>query len=154
MNFIKPNGLVAAASITSHTSTPRRSHMIASSLTRPMLIMRKVFSSSFAISAASAEETVTTVLIAPSYQAVATSTAGFGDAAHHLGRVDRGPVFAARVHALGGEAEEPVLADLQAGFLRQLWAAAIRASCRDRWWIPAQPPCPCAYTSPVPRWPK
>ena len=47
--------------------------MIASSLTSPMLIMRKVFSSSFAISAASAEETECTILIAPSYQAVAAS---------------------------------------------------------------------------------
>src|ERR1043165_8561822 len=73
VNFIKPNGFDAAASMTSHTSTPRRSHMIANSLTSPILIIRKVFSSNFAISAASAELTECTVLIAPSYQAVATS---------------------------------------------------------------------------------
>ena len=46
---------------------------MASSFTRPMLIMRKVFSSSFAISAASAVETDTTVSSAPRYQAAATS---------------------------------------------------------------------------------
>src|SRR5512137_1430658 len=73
VNFIKPKGLVPAASITSHTSTPRRSHMMASSLTSPILIMRKVFSSSLDISAASTEDTITTVWIAPEYQAVATS---------------------------------------------------------------------------------
>src|SRR5688572_18930703 len=47
--------------------------MIASSLTSPILIMRKVFSRSFVISAASAELTECTVLIAPAYHAVATS---------------------------------------------------------------------------------
>src|SRR5215212_1264878 len=73
VNFINPNGLVAAASITSQTSTLRRSHIIANSLTSPMLIIRNVFSSSFAISAASAELTACTVLIAPSYQVEATS---------------------------------------------------------------------------------
>ena len=46
---------------------------MANSLTRPMLIMRKVFSSSFAISATSAEETVTTFCRAWAYQTVATS---------------------------------------------------------------------------------
>src|SRR5512142_3246751 len=73
VNFMNPNGLVAAASITSQTSTPRRSHMMASSFTNPILIIRYVFSSSFAISAASADETGTTVLIAAAYQAAATS---------------------------------------------------------------------------------
>ena len=61
---MKPNGLVAAASITSHTSTPRRSHMSATSLTRPMFTLRKVFSSSFTISAVWVEETGMTVSIA------------------------------------------------------------------------------------------
>ena len=73
VNFMKPNGLLAAASITSQTSTPIRSHMIAISLTSPMLIMRKVFSSSFAISAVSADDTTWIFCMAPAYQAAATS---------------------------------------------------------------------------------
>ena len=70
---MNPKGLLAAASITSQTSTPNRSHMIASSFTSPMLIIRKVFSSSLAISAASAVLTRTTVCSAWAYQAAATS---------------------------------------------------------------------------------
>ena len=58
---MKPKGLVAAASITSQTSTPSRSHMRATSFTRPMFTLRKVFSSSFTISAACVEETGMTV---------------------------------------------------------------------------------------------
>ncbi len=58
---MKPNGLVAAASITSQTLMPMRSHISAISFTRPMLIMRKVFSSSFTISATCVELTGTTV---------------------------------------------------------------------------------------------
>ena len=57
---MKPKGLVAAASITSQVSRPSRSHMIATSLTRPMFTARKVFSSSLTISAVSVEETGTT----------------------------------------------------------------------------------------------
>ena len=48
---MKPKGLVAAASITSQTLMSMPSHISAISFTRPMLIMRKVFSSSFTISA-------------------------------------------------------------------------------------------------------
>ena len=58
---MNPKGLVAAASITSHTLMPMRSHISAISFTRPMLIMRKVFSSSFTISATRVELTGTTV---------------------------------------------------------------------------------------------
>ncbi len=57
---MKPNGLVAAASITSQTSIPSRSQSWESSLTRAMLTERKMFSSSFASSAASGVETTTT----------------------------------------------------------------------------------------------
>ena len=57
---MKPYGLVAAASITSHTSSPRRRHISATSLARPMLMARKVFSSSFTISALWLDETGTT----------------------------------------------------------------------------------------------
>ena len=48
---MNPNGLVAAASMTSQMSIPRRSQSIASSLTRAMLTERKMFSSSFVSSA-------------------------------------------------------------------------------------------------------
>jgi hypothetical protein len=57
---MKPKGLVAAASITSQTSMPRRSQSWASSLTKAMLTERKTFSSSFESSAVSGVETTTT----------------------------------------------------------------------------------------------
>ena len=71
VNFMKPYGLVAAASMTSHTSRSSFSHMSATSFTRPMLIMRKVFSSSFTISAAWVEDTGTIVskTVAKTWQA-------------------------------------------------------------------------------------
>ncbi len=50
---MKPNGLVDAPRITSHTSRPRRSQISASSLTSAMLTLRKTFSNSLASSAAS-----------------------------------------------------------------------------------------------------
>jgi hypothetical protein len=56
---MNPNGLVAAASTTSQMSMSIRSASIASSLTSAMLTERKMFSSSFAISAASGVETGT-----------------------------------------------------------------------------------------------
>ena len=57
---MKPKGLLAAASITSHTSMLRRLHISAISLTRPMLTARKVFSSSLVISATVGELTCMT----------------------------------------------------------------------------------------------
>ena len=57
---MKPNGFVAAASMTSHTSRPIRSHSRASWLTNAMLTLRKTFSRSFASSAASGEDSSTT----------------------------------------------------------------------------------------------
>jgi len=57
---MNPNGLVAAASMTSQTSRPSDRHSKASSLASPMLTARNVFSRSLAISAVSGEETVTT----------------------------------------------------------------------------------------------
>ena len=62
---MNPNGLVAAASTTSQTSMPIRSHSWASSLTSAMFTERKMFSSSFESSAASGEETAWTSSIAP-----------------------------------------------------------------------------------------
>ena len=50
---MKPNGLLPAASMTSQMSMPIRSQSMASSLTRAMLTLRKMFSSSFVISATS-----------------------------------------------------------------------------------------------------
>ena len=58
---MKPNGFVAAASATSQTSTPMRSQSIAISFMSAMLTERKMFSSSFASSAASGDETGTSV---------------------------------------------------------------------------------------------
>ena len=58
---MNPNGLVAAARMTSHASMPSRRDIIATSLTRPMLTARNVFSSSFTISALSVLDTGTTV---------------------------------------------------------------------------------------------
>ena len=59
---MNPNGLVFAASITSHTSMSILWHISAISLTRPMFTARNVFSSSFTISATRVELTGTTVL--------------------------------------------------------------------------------------------
>ena len=61
---MNPNGLVFAASTTSQTSMFIRSHISASSLTRPMFTARNVFSSSFTISATRVELTGTIVSIA------------------------------------------------------------------------------------------
>ena len=61
---MKPNGFVAAASITSQTSTPSLSHTIAISLTSPMFTLRNVFSRIFTSSAASVDVTGTSVSIA------------------------------------------------------------------------------------------
>ena len=57
---MNPKGLVEAASITSQTSIPSRSQSWESSLTRAMLTERKMFSRSFASSAASGVERTTT----------------------------------------------------------------------------------------------
>ena len=70
---MKPNGLVAAASMTSQVFMPSLWHMIATSLTRPMLTARKVFSSSLHISAASVDDTGTSVSITWPYIACTAS---------------------------------------------------------------------------------
>ncbi len=58
---MNPNGLVAAASMTSQAEMLSRPHTSASSLASAMLTCRKVFSYSFTISATVGEETSTTV---------------------------------------------------------------------------------------------
>ena len=63
---MKPNGFVFAASITSHTSMPILCDINAISFTSPMFTARKVFSSSFTISATRVDVTGTTVVtVAP-----------------------------------------------------------------------------------------
>src|SRR5438046_10337190 len=69
---MKPKGFVAAASITSHTSTPSLSHTIAISLTSPMFTLRNVVSRILTSSAASVVDTGTRVSIAGAYSAVST----------------------------------------------------------------------------------
>ena len=70
---MKPNGFVAAASITSQMSIPMRSHSTASSFTSAMFTERKMFSSSFDSSAASGAETTSTSSQTRSYSARASS---------------------------------------------------------------------------------
>ena len=57
---MNPNGFVLAARITSHTSMFIRSHNSAISFTSAMFTLRKMFSSSFVISAARALDTIST----------------------------------------------------------------------------------------------
>ena len=57
---MNPKGLVAAAPMISHTDSPSLRHRMASSFTRAMFTLRKMFSKSFTISAACGEETGTT----------------------------------------------------------------------------------------------
>jgi len=71
LNDMKPNGFVSAASITSQTSMSIRSHSCASSLTSAMFTERKMFSSSFDSSAASAVDTVWTLSTALPYSVAA-----------------------------------------------------------------------------------
>ena len=62
------NGLVLAASMTSQTLTPNRSHNNAISLMKLMLMKRKVFSTSLASSAISGELTGTTSSMHAAYR--------------------------------------------------------------------------------------
>ena len=57
---MKPNGLVAAASMTSRMFTPSRRPMMANSLASAMFTLRKVFSYSLASSATLGLETSST----------------------------------------------------------------------------------------------
>ena len=110
---MKPKGLVAAASITSHTLMPMRSHIMAISFTSPMLIMRKVFSSSFTISATCVELTGTTCCEGLRVEQPAHLRAGRRDAAHHFGNVGGLVLRIARVHALRRKAQEEIACPLR-----------------------------------------
>jgi hypothetical protein len=74
-NGMNPKGFVAAASIASHMSTCQSCEYSASSLTRPMLTCRKVFSISFDISASRVPETVTTLGTTLEYRSAAAFAA-------------------------------------------------------------------------------
>ena len=105
---MKPNGLVAAASTTSQTSTPMRSQSIAISFMSAMLTERKMFSSSFASSAVSGAETGTSVSTALRVERHGALGAGRREAADDLGHRAHGVVGAARVDALGRHGEVEV----------------------------------------------
>ncbi len=70
---MKPNGFVAAASITSHGSTPIFRHAKASSLARAIFTLRNVFSSNFAVSATRGLDTSNTRAVTCRYSAAASS---------------------------------------------------------------------------------
>ncbi len=72
---MNPNGLVAAASMTSQTSRSIRSHSRASWFTKAMLMLRKTFSSSLASSAASGEDSGITRSLIRRSRAAARSVA-------------------------------------------------------------------------------
>ena len=116
---MKPNGLVLAASMTSQTLMSMRSHISASSLTRPMFTARNVFSSSFTISATRVELTGTIVSIAVPYSAPASFAQSGRQAADHLRDVVGLEGRVARVDALGREREEEVDAGLEPGRFEQ-----------------------------------
>ena len=112
---MKPNGFVLAASTTSQTSMSILSHISASSLTRPMLTARNVFSSSLTISATRVELTGTIVSIADAVERAGELRAVRRQAADHLRHVVRLEVRVARIDALGREREEEVDAGLEPG---------------------------------------
>ncbi len=105
---MNPNGLVFAASITSHTSMSILWHISAISLTRPMLTARNVFSSSFTISATRVELTGTTRVDRRPVEQRGRLGACGPDTAHDFGNVAGVEVLVARIDALGREGEEEV----------------------------------------------
>ena len=112
---MKPNGLVPAASITSHTSIFMRSQSMASSLTSAMLTLRKMFSSSLAISATSGVRDGHQRLDGQAVDLSRPRRARRREAADHLGGGAGRVVGAPRVDALGREGEEEVDARLETG---------------------------------------
>ena len=108
VNFMKPNGLVAAASMTSQTSRPIRSQRSASWLTKAMLMLRKTFSRSFASSAASGDESSTTRSLMCRRRAAARAVAAGVTPPTRRGTSFAGARRIAGVDALGGEGEVEV----------------------------------------------
>ena len=105
---MNPNGLVAAALMTSQTSRPIRSHSSASWLTNAMLTLRKTFSSSLASSAASGDDSVTTWSLMLRSSAAARSVAAGVVAPTRRGTPLLALAGIARVDPLGGEGEVEV----------------------------------------------
>ena len=105
---MNPNGFVAAASTTSQTLRPSRSHISASSFTRPMLTARKVFSSSFTISATRVELTSTTRVDRRGVERLRQPRARWRRAADDLRHVPRREVRIAGIDALRREREEEI----------------------------------------------
>ena len=108
VNRMNPNGFVAAASMTSQTSRPIRSHSSASWLTNAMLTLRKTFSRSFASSAASGDDSSTTWSLIVASSAAARCVASGVVAPTSRGTPLRRAGRIARVDALGGEGEVEV----------------------------------------------
>ena len=117
---------MAAASTTSQTSMPMRSHSIAISLTSAMLTERKMFSSSFVSSATSGVETGTTASQTVRYSALARSRQRGVSPPTTFGRRADRVVGAAGVDPLGREREVEGRAGLQAGLLEQRRQAVAR----------------------------
>ena len=112
---MKPNGLVAAASITSQTLIPMRSHIIAISFARPMLIIRKVFSSSLTISATCVELHRHHALQRLRIKSSPHLRAAGVNSAHHFRNIGGLELRIARIDALRGKAQEKIRADPQTG---------------------------------------
>ena len=111
---MNPNGLVAAASMTSQTSRPIRSHSSASWLTNAMLTLRNVFSSSLAISAASGDDSSIDAVVDVARAVPRRASVAAGVVPPTRRGTPAGARGVAGVHALGREGEVEVLAGPQA----------------------------------------
>ena len=114
---MKPNGLVAAASTTSQTLMPSRSHISASSFTRPMFTARNVFSSSFTISATCGRADLDDRVDRRRVERLGERRARRRRAADDLRHVARREVRVARIDALGRERQEEIASGHQAALL-------------------------------------
>ena len=114
---MKPNGLVAAASIADQMSTPRSFANIASSLTSAMFTWRNVFSRSFTSSASPVDATGTTLSTSDAVERFDCGERRGVDARYDLRRVHERPRGVAGIDALGRVAEEEVGARREAGRL-------------------------------------
>ena len=130
---MNPNGFVAAASMTSQTSRPIRSHSSASWLTKAMLTLRKTFSSSLASSAASGERQLDDLVVdVPRAGRAARRRGRRGRRADQARDVARGAGRVARVDPLGREGEVEVAPGAQAAALERLAERAGRGAREGR----------------------
>src|ERR1700694_1811612 len=117
---MNPKGLVEAASMTSHGSTPIFRHAKASSLARAMLTLRKVFSRSLAVSATRGLEASNTLTVTwwdqltpravalPARRALGAPPVA---APHHFRDVGGREPAVPRIDPLGREGQEDILPD-------------------------------------------